>query len=306
MANKKNPFAGTRKFWMVYLLILPAFAFTFVFYYIPIMGLATAFKDYNIMKGFWASPWAGSFGFANIVKLVNNKALIASVANTVYLSVLNLLIGTPAPIILALLVNELRVGKFKKTVQTVSYMPFFLSWITVVGLVVVFFGTYGPVNDVINIFNPDRTRVLYLSEQKYFLPILLGSNIWKTIGYNSIIYISAISSIDPQLYEAATVDGAGKWKQMLHITFPGLSMTIIVLFVLNIGGLLASNFELVYGLVNPYINFEVIDTVIYKQGLLGRNYSMGTALGFTRGVIALALVLGVNYISRKIYKISIL
>jgi len=306
MAKRKNPFVEAKKYWMVYLLILPAFAFTFIFSYIPIFGLSTAFKDYNIFEGFWASPWASHFGLGNIIKLLSNKPIMASVGNTLLLSTLNLAIGFPMPIVLALLVNELRVGVYKKTVQTVSYMPFFLSWITVVGLIVVFFGTYGPFNDVFNLFNPARDRVLYLSEQKYFLPILLGANIWKTIGYNSIIYISAISSIDPQLYEAATVDGAGKWKQMVHITLPGLSMTMVVLFVLSIGGLLASNFELVYGLLNPHVSFEVIDTVIYKQGLLGRNYSMGTALGFTRGMIALFLVLGTNYISKKINKISII
>jgi len=154
--------------------------------------------------------------------------------------------------------------------------------------------------------NPNHIRENPLMHQENFLPMLIGINLWKDIGWNSIIFIAAISSIDPQLYEAATVDGAGKWKQMLHITLPGLAMTMVVLFVLRIGSLMASNFELVYGLQNPFIDFDVIDTVIYKQGLLGRNYANATALGFVRGMIALSLTLGANFISKKVNKISII
>jgi len=291
---------------MVYLMILPAFVFTFIFSYIPIAGLATAFKDYNIFRGFWGSPWADNYGFANIINIFYNRMLMESITNTIYLSVLNLAIDFPAPIILALMLNEFKAGVFKKTTQTISYMPYFLSWITVVGLVGIFFARYGPVNDILNLFDPARQRELYLSQQEFFVPMLVVVNLWKNIGWNSIIYISAISSIDPQLYEAATVDGAGKWRQMMNITLPGLTMTMVVLFVLNIGGLLASNFELVYGLQNPFINFEVIDTVIYKQGLMGRNYATATALGFVRGMIALALTLGANFVSKRINRISII
>jgi putative aldouronate transport system permease protein len=287
-------------------MILPAFAFTFVFAYIPIGGLGAAFKDFNIFRGFWGSPWADQWGMANIIGLFNNRFLMASIWNTVYLSMLNLLIGFPLPIILALMINELRIGIFKKTIQTISYMPFFISWITVVGIVTMFLSRHGPLNDFLSLLFSNHERTLYLTHQQYFVPILVTTNLWKNIGWNSIIYIAAISSIDPQLYEAATVDGAGKWKQMLHITIPGLTMTMVVLFVLNIGGLMASNFELVYGLDNPFIDFDVIDTVIYRQGLLGRNYSTATALGFVRGLIALSLTLGANYVSKKINKISII
>jgi len=306
VGKHKNPFIEARKYWMIYLLILPAVVFTFIFSYIPIAGLATAFKDYNIFRGFWASPWADQFGFANIISLFNNQSLMASIGNTVYLSALNLLIGFPLPIILALMMNELRIGLFKKTVQTISYMPFFLSWITVVGLVILFFSRHGPINDFLVWINPYHERTLYLSHQENFVPILVGVNLWKNIGWNSIIYIAAISSISPELYEAAKVDGAGKWKQMIHITLPGLSMTMVVLFVLSIGSIMASNFELVFGLQNPFIDFEVIDTVIFRQGLVGRNYSIATALGFVRGMIALILTLGVNLMSKKINKISII
>ena len=295
-----------RKYWMVYLMIIPAIIFTFIFAYIPIAGLAAAFKDYNIFRGFWDSPWAEQWGFANIIGIFDNRFLMASIGNTVYLSVLNLLIGFPLPIILALMINELRVGLLKKTIQTISYMPFFISWITVVGIVTMFLGRHGPLNDILYLLNSNHERQLFLTHQQYFVPILITTNLWKNIGWNSIIYIAAISSIDPQLYEAATVDGAGRWKQMLYITLPGLTMTMVVLFVLNIGGLMASNFELVYGLDNPFIDFDVIDTVIYRQGLLGRNYATATALGLVRGLIALALTLGANFVSKRINKISII
>jgi len=291
----------------VYLIILPALIFVTIFCYIPISGLIIAFKDYNIFRGVWQSPWADQFGMANIIKIFSNKALMSSIWNTLVLSILNLAIAFPAPIILALMINELRTGPFKKTVQTISYMPHFLSWISVIGLVMVFFGTYGPVNDFLNtIFGDDRTRVLYLSRQEYFLPMLLGVNLWKTVGWSSIIYISTISSIDPQLYEASMIDGAGKWKQMLYITLPGLSVTIILLFVLSIGGIMSSNFDLVFGLQNPFISFETIDTIIYKNGLLQRNFSVATALGLVRGMIALGLTLGANAVSKKINKVSLI
>ena len=295
-----------KRFAPVYLLILPAAAFTFVFSYIPLGGLIVAFKDYDMFKGFLESPWAGNYGMANIIAIFQNEELMGSISNTVILSVLNLLISFPAPVILALMINELRLGKFKKVVQTISYMPHFLSWISVIGLTMVFFGEYGPINDIFSlILGDDYTRVLYLSKQEYFLPILLGLNLWKTVGWNSIIYIAAMAAVDPQLYEAAMIDGAGKWKQMLNITLPGISVTIILIFVMNIGGILNSNFELVFGLKNAFIDFETIDTVIYKNGLQQRGYSVATALGLGRGIIGLGLTLLANGASKKINGVSI-
>lgn len=303
--------SNKREQWMrflpIYLLLLPAIVLTFIFSYIPLGGLIVAFKEYDIFKGFWDSPWAARHGLENILSIFKNEELMGSVGSTLKLSLLNLVLGFPAPIILALLINELRNGVFKKTVQTISYMPHFLSWISVIGLTMVFFGEYGPVNDILNfLLGQDRTRVLYLSKQEAFLPLLLGLNLWKGVGWGSIVYIATIASIDPQLYEAAMIDGAGKWKQTLHITLPGLSITMVLLFVLSIGGILNSNFELVYGLKNPFINFETIDTIIYKNGLKQRGYSVATALGFLRGLIGMGLTLGANAISRKINKVSLI
>ncbi|MCL2703579.1 MAG: ABC transporter permease subunit [Defluviitaleaceae bacterium] len=274
--------------------------------YIPLGGLVVAFKDYDIFAGFWASPWADQFGFKHIIGVIQNEFLRASIWNTLKLSLLNMIIGFPAPILLAILINELRLGPFKKTVQTISYMPHFLSWISVIGLITVFFAEYGPVNDILGTLNSNHTRQLYLAEQRLFVPFLVGLNLWKTMGFQSIVFIATIAGIDPQLYEAAKVDGAGRFKQCIHITLPGLYTIAILLLVLSVGAILSSNFELVFGLQNPFIDFEVIDTVIYRRGLMGRDYAAATALGLVRGVIAILLTLGANQISKKTIGLSII
>lgn len=305
--RRNDLYVGIKRGIPIYLLILPTFIQVIVFCYIPISGYMISFKNYDVFKGFWRSPWADQFGMANIISIFHNQPLLASIWNTLLLSILNLLVTFPTPIILALMINELKVGPFKKSVQTISYMPQFLSWISVIGIILVFFGEYGPLNDFLNIvMGEDRARVMYLAEQKNFLPLLLGVNLWKTLGWSSIIYIATIASIDPQLYEAAVMDGAGKWKQMIYITIPGLSVVAILLFVLSIGNVLNSNFELVFGLQNPFIDFETIDTVIYKNGLLQRSYSVATALGFVRGMIGVGLTLAANIASKRVNKVSIL
>jgi len=290
----------------VYFLLVPAIVSTLIFHYVPLFGLITAFKEYNIFKGFWNSPWADQHGLKYIISIFTMKSLRDSIGNTLMLSVLGLLIGFPSPIILALFINELKNGLFKKAVQTVSYMPHFLSWMSVIGLTIVFFSEYGPINDFINIFYPERVRQLYLAKQQNFVPMLLGLGLWKNIGFSSIVYIATISSIDPQLYESAMIDGAGRLRQTWHITIPSLTVIMVLLLVLSLGGLLSSNFELVFGLRSPFIKFETIDTIIYSHGLIQRGYSMATALGLVRGVIAMSLTLGANLLSKRINGVSII
>lgn len=298
---KKNKFITTLdKYKFIYMMAIPSLAFTLVFSYLPFSGLVVAFKDYDIWKGFFDSPWASRFGFAHFIEIFEQKAVTDSIKNTVTLSTLNLLIGFPAPIFLALLLNELRVRWFKKTVQTISYIPNFLSWISVIGLAMVFFSDYGPLNDILSFVNPGRSRVLYLSKNHLFLPFQIILNLWKNMGFQSIIFLAAITGVDPQLYEASSIDGANRFRQVWHITLPGIAPTISVMFILNIGSILSSNFELVFGLQNAFINFETIDTAVYKYGLLQRGYSLATALGLTRGLIALGLTVLANTITRRI------
>ena len=290
----------------LYLLILPALVFTAIFAYIPLFGLIVAFKDFDLWKGFLASPWAAHHGFQHIMEIFTFKPMYKSIFNTLYLSILGLLVGFPAPIVLALLFNELKLGRFKKTVQTVSYMPYFLSWISVIGISIAFFDSYGPLNGILSLIAPSRERILYLSNQGFFVPLIIGLGLWKGVGWGSIIYLASIAGIDPQLYEAASIDGASRFQQMRRITLPSIAPTAAIVLILSIGGILGSNFELVYGLQNAFINFETIDTIIYKHGILQRGYSLATAVGFTRGLVALVLMLTANSISKRLAKQAIL
>ena len=306
MQTKRARLYGFRNNIPLYLLILPALVFTAIFAYIPLFGLIVAFKDFDLWKGFLASPWAAHHGFQHIMEIFTFKPMYKSIFNTLYLSILGLLVGFPAPIVLALLFNELKLGRFKKTVQTVSYMPYFLSWISVIGISIAFFDSYGPLNGILSLIAPSRERILYLSNQGFFVPLIIGLGLWKGVGWGSIIYLASIAGIDPQLYEAASIDGASRFQQMRRITLPSIAPTAAIVLILSIGGILGSNFELVYGLQNAFINFETIDTIIYKHGILQRGYSLATAVGFTRGLVALVLMLTANSISKRLAKQAIL
>lgn len=288
-----------------YLMILPAMIAVFVFLYLPLIGIVLAFNDFNIKDGVFGSPWVGLDNF----KLVfNQPAMLHAIKNTLVLSLINMFGGTPFPILLALLFNEVWNLKFKKVVQTISYLPHFLSWVSVVGLVYALFATEGPVNHILGqIFGESYEAKNFLMNSDYFVPIAFWTNIWKSTGWSSVIYLAAITGIDPALYEAATIDGAGKLRQIWHITLPGIKTTVIILFVMGMGGLFASNFELVFGLQNVYTidDTEVIGTLIYRTGIQNGNYSAATAFGLSQGLITVTIILIANAISKKIAEVSI-
>lgn len=290
----------------LYLMVVPAVVAVSIFAYLPMIGLLAAFKEYDIWKGFFGSPWADNYGMKYFIKIFNDKDLMGSIFDTVRLSLCNLFTTLPFQLILALMFNELFNKKFKRVVQTITYMPHFLSWISIIGLATVIFDEYGMINELVLLFHPNHQRELYLVKQNLFFPLLVFLQNWREIGYGSIFFLSAITSIDPQLYEAARVDGAGRMALAWHITLPGITNTAIVLFILSIGGILGSNFDLVYGLKNPYIDFETIDTVIYRMGLGAGQFSLTIALGLARGLIALALTFIVNFISKKVNNVSVL
>lgn len=286
-----------------YLLMLPSVLLTLVFAYLPMPMLLTAFQDYNMFAGFWHSPWVGFKHFVEIAKVPH---LRGAVWNTLKLSVLTIVVGFPAPIVLALMINELKNGLYKRSVQTLTYLPHFLSWIAVVGLVYFFFDPYGPFNDLrVALMGPDTERVMYLSERRLFMPLLLLLSVWKEVGWGTIVYLAAITSIDPHLYEAATIDGANRFKQHLYITLPGLKNTAIILLLFSLGSLFASNFELVYGMQNAFIDFDVISTVIFSSGIQQGHYSLASAVGFAQGLIAFLLLVAANKLSKLISGISI-
>lgn len=291
-----------KKFTPVYLMMLPGIALVFIFSYLPMMGIVISFMDYDLIKGF-ESDWVG---FANFADLFAIPSFGKSIFNTLHISFLGLLISFPAPIVLALLLNEVRAKVFKRTVQTVSYMPYFLSWIAVVGISTSLFSIYGIVNDVrVALFGENTERIMFMAQQDFFVPNVILTSVWKNVGWNTIIYLAAVTSIDPSLYEAATIDGAGKFKQCIHITIPCISETIIILLVMQIGSMFNDNFDLIYGLQNPFIDFDVISTKIYKEGITQGAYDLATALGLFQGVLGLVLVSLANYTSKKINGYSI-
>ncbi|MBD2847007.1 sugar ABC transporter permease [Paenibacillus sp. IB182496] len=282
----------------VYVLLLPALLSVFVFSYMPMPGLIVAFKNYDVFAGFWGSDWAG---LTHIKGIFQMPAMSAAIRNTLLISVLNLLIVFPAPILLALLLNELRQQLFKRISQTLLYLPHFLSWISVVGIAYAFYSLYGPLNELlVTLFGEGTERVLFLSDQSLFIPNLLLLTLWKEAGWSTIIFLAAISSVDLAMYEAAHMDGASKFKQALHITLPSILPVIMIMLIFQLGTLFKSNFELVYGLQNPYVDMEVISTLIFKQGIQQGSYSLTTALGFVEGLVALTLTIAANFISKKL------
>lgn len=288
-----------------YILLLPALIAVIVFQYFPFFGIILAFKDYNVYDGILGSPWVGLDNFKLIFQ---QPAMLSAIGNTLVLSVVNIFGNLPFPILLAILFNEIRNMKFKKVVQTISYMPHFLSWASVIGMVYSMLALEGPFNQVLaKIIGESYEAKNFLMNSSYFVPIAFLTNLWKSVGWSSVIYLAAIAGIDPALYEAATMDGANKLKQIWHITLPGISTTILIIFVMNMGSLFSSNFELVYGLQNVYTidATEVIGTLIYRSGIQNGNYSAATAFGLTQGIITVVLILSANAVSKKITEVSI-
>lgn len=305
--NIKSPgfIENVKRYKSVYLLILPAVLFMFVFNYLPFGGIVIAFKDFDIIKGISGSPWVG---FDNFIDVFTQKELLGAIYNTLIYGLVLVFGAFPFPIILALMFNELRNMKFKKTVQTITYMPYFLSWISVVGLFYTLFGTEGVFNTIMSkIVGEGFEAKNILLDEKYFLPIIFISHLWKTIGWNSILFLAAITGIDPSLYEAASIDGCGKLKQTWHITLPGIRQTIVVVLVMSMSSLVSSNFDQIYGFQNVYTQpyTETINTVIYRRGIQDGRYSLATAFGLSQGLVSITLILISNALSKKIANASI-
>ena len=287
------------------LMLLPALLFVLVFNYAPLFGLVIAFKDYNVFDGILGSDWVG---LANFKRIFSQPDMLKAVKNTLVYGVAICFGSFPFPIILALLFNELRNLKFKKVVQTVSYMPHFLSWMSIVSLFYAFFAMEGPFNQLMaNIVGEGYEAKNILLDDKNFLGIIFFSHVWKSVGWSSVIFLAAITGIDQSLYEAATIDGCGKFKQAIYITLPSIKTTIVVVLVMSLGSLVTSNFEQVYGFQNVYIQAETdtINTITFREGIQNGNYSMATALGLSQGIVSVILVLTANWISKKISDVGI-
>ncbi len=279
----------------VYFMLLPAIVSIIVFHYMPMPKLLMAFTEYNIYNPD-ASPWVGLENFRTIFE---SEGMVEAIFNTLYVSILNLFAGFPLTIIFALMINEVKCMAYKKVVQTLSYLPHFLSWIAIIGMYSTIMAKYGPINDILSsLFGLERE--LFLSKQEFFVPSIVFLSVWQGLGWSTIVYLSAIAGVDESLYEAVMIDGGGRFRQIYHITLPSIRPTIAIMLVLQLGRLLGSNFELVYGLQNPFIEFETTSTYNYKYGIEGGQYSLTTAFGLFTSVIGFVMTTISNSISKKI------
>lgn len=282
--------------WQVYLLLLPVILFYAIFYYKPMYGIILAFKEYSPAGGITGSEF---IGLENFTEFFTSRFFVRVLKNTLRISLFTLLIGFPIPIIFALLLNEIPFRRFTKTVETMAYMPHFISLVVMCGLVREFVSDDGIITQLCRVFG--YTGGQMLNDENLFVPIYIISGLWQEMGWGSIIYIAAILGVDKALYEAATIDGAGKLKQCLHITIPGIMPTIITMLILQLGQVMNVGFEKIILLYNPntYIKADVISSYVYRTGLQDFRYGYSTAVGLFNSVINFGLVYGANWISRR-------
>jgi putative aldouronate transport system permease protein len=279
----------------VYLMLLPVLLYYLIFHYGPMYGAVIAFEDFNPVRGVFGSKWVGLQNFQDFFASVYFGRLMF---NTVAISVLDIIFGFPAPIILALLINELRWNPFKRLVQTVTYLPHFISVVVVVGMLVDFFARDGLVNQVMLTSDP----VAFMQSPDWFRQLFVGSGIWQHVGWGSIVYLAAIATIDPQLYDAAKVDGADRFRQIRHITIPGMLPTIVILLILRMGMLMSVGYEKIILMYNPltYETADVISTYVFRRGILQADFSFSAAVGLFNSAINFALLVAANAISRRL------
>lgn len=281
----------------LYLLLLPGMLFIVVFKYIPMYGLVIAFQEYNILQGVGGSDWVGFYQFEKLFTMLDFTNVFK---NTLIISTLKLIWGFPAPIVLALLLNEVKQLVFQRFVQTVVYLPHFISWVIFSGIIIIFLNPVdGLVNQVMGWFGGEP--IDFLIEKSYFRSILVATDIYKEVGWGTIIYLAAISGINPQLYEAAIVDGAGRFRQMWNITLPSIRHVIVILFILSLGNILDAGFLQTLLLYNPLVMdvADIIDTYVYRKGIVDASYSLGAAAGVFKSVIALILVAASNQLAKR-------
>lgn len=290
-----------RQNWAVYLMLLPVVAWFFIFCYMPMGGIIMAFENYKFGKGLLGSQWVG---FKNFTDFFGSYYFTRLLGNTLALSIYDLCVSFPASIIFALLLNEVHNRVFKRTVQTVSYLPYFISMVVVCGLVKTFTESGGAIAMISQALGGPSELI---SNAGAFRSIVVGSNLWQNLGYGSIIYISALGSIDMELYEAARIDGAGRWKQTLYITLPGIVSTIMIMLIMRMGQLMTVNYQKIILLYSPavYSTGDVISTFVYRKGLLENDYSYAAAVDLFNSVINTIILITANTLSRKYTETSL-
>lgn len=298
--NRRKYLSAIQRNKLFYILIVPGLLYFIIFHYVPMFGIIIAFKDiapFEGVKGIINGPWVG---FKNFITFFQSYYFWNVLGNTVIISAYKILFGFPAPIILALLLNEVKNNKFKRMVQTISYLPHFISMVVLAGLVTSVLSVNGGIVNEIR-KSLGQEAIFFLGSSKYFRTVLVSSGIWQNIGWGSIIYLASISGIDHQLYEASIVDGANRWKQTWHITLPGMSNVIVIMFIFAVGSLLNAGFEQILLLYSPavYEVSDIIDTYVYREGLISLRYSFASAVGLFKSLIAMILIIGTNYLAKR-------
>lgn len=283
-------------------MLLPIIAYYLIFCYYPMYGAQIAFRDFTPRKGIWGSEWVGLKHFKRFFDSVYCERLIR---NTLSINVKNLIFGFPAPIILALMLNEVRNEKFKRVIQTTSYLPHFISTVVIAGMILQFTSSEGFVTQFLILLGYKGGNLLY--QPNMFQPIYVLSGIWQEVGWGSIVYIAALAGIDAELYEAARIDGAGRWKQMLYITLPGIVPTMVTMFILRLGNIMSLGAEKIILLYNEsiYEKADVISSYVYRIGLQQQSYSFSSAVGLFNSIINMLLVLSANKISKKVFGVGL-
>ena len=286
-----------KRMWMLYAMLLLPMAFFVVFRYIPMVNIAMAFKDYNIFQGVWGSPNVGLKWFQ---RAFTNKDFWNALRNTLWLNFLDLIVGFPAPIILSILLNELTFKRYKKITQTVVYLPHFLSWIIISGIAQQLFA---PNSGVVNLLlgQIGIGPIDFLMDNQLWVGTYVGLGLWKELGWNTIIYLAAITGINSELYEAAEVDGAGRMRKIWHVTLPGIRSTIVVLLIMNLGRILGSEFDRPYTLTNPLVKqvSDVLSTLVYREGIRAYQFSYSAAIGLFQSVVCVIFLVTANSVSKK-------
>ena len=276
-------------------MLLPCLLVLIIFSYVPMIGLVIAFKNYSMADGILGSPW---IGLENFQRLFSNPDFPRAFRNTIVISFLRLVFGFCSPLILALMLNELRITWYKRGVQVLTYLPYFFSWVMLGGIFLMLFSINGPINAVLKTVG--ITGISFLGSDKWFIVILIATGIWQVVGYGAVIYLAALAGISPTLYEVAAIDGAGRWRQTLHITLPCLVPTMVVLFILSLGHILNAGFDQIYNMYNPlvYDVADILDTYVLRR-MLSFDYDLATAAGLFKSVIGLLLIVSANWITRR-------
>ncbi|MBO0994320.1 ABC transporter permease [Bacillus sp. SD088] len=303
MRPKKNVAKKIKRNWDLYLLVLPILIYFIVFKYIPMYGVQIAFKDFIVVEGITGSPWVG---LEHLKRFFESFYFERLISNTLLIGVYELVVGFPIPIILAIMINEVRMRYYKSFVQTVTYAPHFLSTVVVVGMLFLFLSpSTGIINHIIAFFGGDP--VAFMTKPEWFKTLYVFSGVWQHMGWSSIIYLAALAGVDPQLHEAAQMDGASKLRRIWHINLPSIKPTIIIMLILQCGSILGVGFEKVFLMQND-LNMnasDVISTHVYRKGIIGSQYSYSAAIGLFESVVNLIVLLSVNYIARKVNKVSL-